>query len=81
MPSFSLAVLELLPLMGFKPDILHCHDWQTGLIPVLLKTRFAHLNIKTVFTIHNLKYQGIYGIELLKDLMGFDDSPLYKQGP
>lgn len=77
---FSLAVLELLPLMGFEPDILHCHDWQTGLIPVLLKTRFSHLNIKTVFTIHNLKYQGIYGIELLKDLMGLDDSLFTSKG-
>ena len=71
---FSLAVLELQQFMGFKPDIIHCNDWQTGLIPVLLKTRYGHMNIKTVFTVHNLKYQGIYGIDMLKDLMGFDDS-------
>ena len=71
---FSLAVLELLPLMDFMPEIIHCNDWQTGLIPVLLKTRYAHLNIKTVFTIHNLKFQGVFGIEMIKDLMSFDDS-------
>ena len=71
---FSLAVLELLPLMDFMPEIIHCNDWQTGMIPVLLKTRYSHLNIKTVYTIHNLKFQGIYGIEMLKDLLSFDDS-------
>ncbi|MBR3750919.1 MAG: glycogen synthase GlgA [Clostridia bacterium] len=71
---FCLAVLELLPLMDFTPEIIHCNDWQTGLIPVLLKTRYAHLGIKTVFTIHNLKFQGIYGIEMMKDLLSFDDS-------
>lgn len=60
---FSLAVLSALPKIGFKPNILHCHDWHTGLIPVYLKTSFMndsfYRRTKTVFTIHNLKFQGI----------------------
>lgn len=48
----------------FRPQILHCHDWQTGLVPVYLKTDFAYdptfLGIRTVFTIHNLGYQGLF---------------------
>jgi len=71
---FALAVLELFPLMRSNPDIIHCNDWQTGLIPLLLKTRYAHLNIGTVFTIHNLKYQGVCGFNLVKDLVGVEDS-------
>ena len=43
---FSKAVLSVLPVIGFRPDIIHCHDWQTGLIPVYLKERF-HLEIST----------------------------------
>ena len=70
---FCKAVLELLPLTGFSPDILHCNDWQTGLIPFLLKTQYPELAIKTVFTIHNLKYQGLYGFQLLKDLLNVPD--------
>ncbi len=71
---FSKAVIELLPhLDGGIPDIIHCNDWQTGLIPCLIKTRY-HLNVKTVFTIHNLMHRGIYGVDALKDLLGFDDS-------
>lgn len=68
---FSLAVLALLPLSGFMPDILHCNDWQTGLLPVLLKQRNSP--IKTVMTIHNLQYQGTFGQQVFKDLLGFSD--------
>ncbi len=71
---FALAVIELLPLMEGYPDIIHCNDWQTGLIPLLLKTRYVKKNIRTVFTVHNLKYQGIYGFQLLKDLLDIPDS-------
>ena len=64
---FCKAVLMGLDLIKFTPDIIHANDWQTGMLPVLL--REGELNrpeVKSVFTIHNLKYQGIYGIDLLK---------------
>jgi len=71
---FSLAVVESLSFIDFRPDLIHCHDWQTGLIPFLLKTRYLHdpscWHIGSVFTIHNLKYQGVFGKELLMDLLG-----------
>ncbi len=59
---FDRAVLSALPLIGFRPDIIHCHDWQTGLIPVYLHDSFQggefFCGIKSVMTIHNLKFQG-----------------------
>ncbi len=59
---FQRAVLESLKRIPFKPDVIHCHDWQTGLIPVFLKTLYAQdpffAKTKSVFTIHNLAYQG-----------------------
>jgi starch synthase len=70
---FCFAVLESIPYLGFTPDIIHCHDWQTGLIPFLLKTRYLHTpklqDLHTVYTIHNLKYQGVFSQELLRDLL------------
>ncbi len=57
-------VLEALKELGVQPDILHCHDWQTGLIPVYLEAVYAkdafYRKVKTVFTIHNLGYQGLF---------------------
>lgn len=74
---FCKAILEILPHIGFKPDILHCHDWQTGMVPVLLKASYWHNDfyrgIRTLFTIHNLKYQGIFSKELMKDLLGLGE--------
>ena len=74
---YSKAVLSSLPLIGFKPDIIHCHDWQTGLIPVYLKDHFAgsefFRGIKTVMTIHNLKFQGKWNIETVKNITGLSD--------
>ncbi|GIQ63539.1 glycogen synthase [Paenibacillus cisolokensis] len=71
---FSFAVVEALRYLDVRPDILHCHDWQTALVPFLLKTRYAHdpvcRGIATVFTIHNLKYQGVFSKELMLDLLG-----------
>ena len=59
---FDKAVLSALPVIDFRPDVIHCHDWQTGLIPVYLHDSFAagdfFRGIKSVMTIHNLKFQG-----------------------
>ena len=74
---FSKAVLEALPMMDFCPDILHCHDWQTGLIPVFLKYEYQkdvfYQEIKTVFTIHNLQFQGRWIMQVVKDITGLPD--------
>ena len=61
---FSRAVLELCRALSYRPDIIHCNDWQTGLIPLYLKTRYreteAARGTRTVFTVHNLGYQGLF---------------------
>ena len=71
---FSRAVLEMIPHIGFTPDIIHCNDWQTALIPVYLNAFYRYderyKKIKTVFTIHNIQYQGKYGYELTEDVLG-----------
>lgn len=73
---FSKAVLDALPIMNFYPDIIHANDWQTALVPTYLKTQFwpdkRYGNIKTVLNMHNLQYQGRFGIELLTDTLGID---------
>ncbi len=73
---FSRAILEMLPHIDFKPDIIHCNDWQTALTPVYYSTIYAqrpeYENIKTVFTIHNIQYQGVYGEELIDNVVGID---------
>ncbi len=75
---FSRAVLEIIPHIGYKPDIIHCNDWQTALIPVyrsvLYANREEYKDIKTVLTIHNIQYQGIYGRELLSEVLGIPES-------
>src|SRR5690606_10650720 len=74
---FSVAVLAAAFYYEQTFQLVHCNDWQTGLIPFLLKQRFADheywAKAKSVFTIHNLMYQGIYGIEQLKELLGAGD--------
>lgn len=71
---FARAVLEIIPHIGFKPDVIHCNDWQTALTPVYYKTMYAdkpgYENIKTVLTIHNIQYQGVYGKEIMEDVLG-----------
>ena len=74
---FSRAVIEAIKRLGLSIDIIHCHDWQTALIPIYLKTLFTHdkklSSIKTVLTIHNLAYQGMFRQEEMK-LTGLDMS-------
>ncbi len=70
----SRAALEMLNCIDFKPDILHANDWQCALVPVYYSLFYANRegyeNIKTVFTIHNIQYQGKYGMEILEDVFG-----------
>ena len=75
---FCRAVIDALPHLGFKPDVVHCHDWQTGMVPALLKIQYAHFpfyqDMKTVYTIHNLQYQGVFPIKAVQDTLGLGDS-------
>lgn len=67
---FSRAVLEAVPFLGFTPDVIHANDWQTGLVPVFLneayRTKPGYRDIRSVFTIHNIAYQGMYGTEVMR---------------
>ena len=71
---FCRAVLTMLPHVGFQPDIIHCNDWHTGLLGVFLKEDFYHdpyyARMKVIYTIHNLKYQGIYPPMIMQDIIG-----------
>ena len=74
---FSKAVLSVLPVIGFRPDIIHCHDWQTGLVPVYLHDSFQQneffWGIKTVMTIHNLKFQGVWDTKSVREITGLPE--------
>lgn len=74
---FSKAVLSALPLLDFHPDIIHCHDWQTGLVPIYLDNfRYGneyYQGIKTVMTIHNLKFQGVWDKKTVRDITGLPE--------
>ena len=74
---FSRAVLEIIPYIDFKPDVINCNDWQTALVPVYYSKYYANRegfeNIKTAFTIHNIQYQGKYGHEVLTDVVGLGE--------
>ncbi|NME35088.1 MULTISPECIES: glycogen synthase GlgA [Fusobacterium] len=76
---FSRAILETLKYLNdFKPDVIHCNDWHTGVLPLFLKTHYSYdiryQGIKTIYTIHNLKYQGVFSKTVLGELLGLDDS-------
>ena len=72
---FDKAVLSILPQINFRPDLIHCHDWETGFIPVYLKNEFSadgfFWGIKTIMTIHNLKFQGVWDIQTMRGITGF----------
>ena len=74
---FCRAVLSALPSLDFRPDLVHCNDWQTGLIPVYLKDVFSqnefYRGIKSIMTIHNLKFQGVWNKKTVKDITGLSD--------
>lgn len=71
---FSRAVLEMIAHIDYKPDVIHSNDWHTALIPLFYRTfyeeRPEYAGMKTVFTVHNVQYQGKYGRELLDDVLG-----------
>lgn len=74
---FIRAVLESIQYLDFKPDVIHLNDWHTGMIPLLIKRKhyddeFLN-NIKTVFTIHNLKYQGIFDKSFMPDMFNMNE--------
>jgi len=74
---FSRAALSALPVIGFQPDIVHCHDWQTGLVPVYMKDSFRagefYANMKSIMTIHNLRFQGVWDIKTIQTLSGLSE--------
>ena len=74
---FSRAVTELLPTLPEKPDVVHCNDWQTSLVPVYIRDEMVrdefYASLRTVITIHNIEYQGRYGRETVGDLFGLDE--------
>lgn len=69
---FCRAVLEMMGAVDFYPDILHANDWQSALSVIYLKRKYAGIReyseIKTLYTIHNIEYQGIYGFDILNDI-------------
>ena len=71
---FSKAVLECIPHLDFIPDVIHCHDWHTGMVNFLLDAQYRlnpmYRDIKTVFTIHNLQFQGVFPYEVMSELLG-----------
>jgi len=74
---FSRAALSILPVVGFKPDIVHCHDWQAAMVPIYMKDSFRggdfYKDMKSILTIHNLKFQGVWDVETIQALTGLSD--------
>lgn len=66
---FCRAVVETMKNLDFIPDILHCHDWQTALLPIYLRHKHSFPDTKVVFTIHNIEYQGIYDLGIMGDVL------------
>ncbi|MEG1254481.1 glycogen synthase GlgA [Clostridium sp.] len=78
---FNLAVMIMLKELNYKPDILHCHDWHTGMVPVLNRYSFSkdsfYEGISTIYTIHNLLFQGRFSKAILNDCFNLDDDLYY----
>jgi len=86
---FSRAIVSLLPALEFMPEVIHCNDWQTALVPIYLtdeRSKWPEIaDIKTVFTVHNIEYQGRYGRDTLENLFGlhsgwFNDGTIAMDG-
>ncbi|MBP3951492.1 glycogen synthase [Bacillus suaedae] len=69
---FTHAIFQSLDYLNLEPDLIHCHDWQTGLIPAYIKAGAYPKPIKTIFTIHNLRYQGIFPLSIFDELIHLD---------
>ena len=74
---FDRAVLDMLRQIDWQPDLIHCNDWQTGMLPVLLKFQYKkndwfYWRMKTVYSIHNIAFQGVFDPIILPELFGFD---------
>lgn len=80
---FSKAAIDVMLFLNQIPDIIHTHDWQTGMVSVYLRTLFYHdsrfANTKTIFTIHNIEYQGIYALDqdIIEDVFGLSMQDAY----
>ena len=72
---FTRAVLDAIPNLGFMPDIVHCNDWHTAMLPMLAKTQYGDVYSKTrwLLTIHNIAFQGKFGFDYVQDLLGVED--------
>ncbi len=84
---FCKAILEVLPVIDFRPYIIHCNDWQTGLVSVLLDDHYRwfrkndfYKNIHTVMTIHNMKYQGVFPKDMMDEILGLSWEYFHHEG-
>ena len=78
---FCRSVMEIMPFLNFYPDVMHCHDWQAALAAIYLKTIYCfrpeYQFIRSLFTIHNIEYQGKYSLDILEDLFGISNNWKY----
>ncbi len=73
---FTRAVLDAIPNLGFEPDIVHCNDWHTAMLPMLAKTQYRggmQENLRWLLTIHNIAFQGKFGFDYVQELLGVED--------
>ena len=74
---FCRAVLDCIPNLGFTPEIIHCNDWHTAMLPLLAKTQYyggMQEHLRFLLTIHNIAYQGKFGFDYVQDLLGVDST-------